>query len=348
MRFEIVKKIPDCRVLSTDGETFYVGKGNRFFEMDAHAETKDIGSVGSWWERNLSRIRPIRHFLRLGIHHLLRLPDGGFFVIVRKRAYLVDASGKTQLVFHFERGSKPASKGVCVTPGGDIFIAEYAVNGARKLPMLLHRSHDGGKSFEMVHEFKPGEIAHYHFVQWDRYERCLWMGTGDFNHECLLYKSINGGDNWKLIGGGSQLWRAVGLAFRPEAIYWGTDAGWTAGAHPNYVMRLNRSTGKIEKVLEVQGPCHGNATLRNGTLLISTGVERGENEKDSYAHLWASPDGTTWKELIRFKKDMWFRILQFGVIRFPVGLDNCDAPVFTCMGLVGAGEKAFVAKISDD
>ena len=174
------------------------------------------------------------------------------------------------------------------------------------------------------------------------------MGTGDRDSECLLYKSTDSGDNWKQVGGGSQLWRAVGLAFRPEAVYWGTDAGWTAGTHPNYVMRLDRKTGELERVLEVQGPCHGNATLRDSTLLVSTGVERGENEKDGYAHLWASRDGITWEELIRFKKDIWFRILQFGVIRFPVGLENCDALVFTCMGLVGAGEAAFVARIMDD
>jgi hypothetical protein len=348
VRLEIVKKIPDCRILSTDGDTFWGARGNRLFLMDAQGEFRALSAVGASWERELARIRPIRHLLRLGVHHLLRLPGGAFLVVLRKRAYLVHTSGETELVFRFERGNKPASKGVCLTPSGDVFMAEYAVNGARKLPMLLYRRRAGGRSFETVHAFKPGQVAHYHFVQWDRYANCLWMGTGDTDSECLLYRSSDGGDNWELVGGGSQLWRAVGLAFRPEAVYWGTDAGWTAGKHPNHVVRFDRNTGNIEKVLEVQGPCHGNATLRDGTLLISTGVERGENEKDSYAHLWASRNGATWEELIRFKKDIWFRTLQFGVIRFPVGLENCDIPAFVCLGLVGAGEATFLAKILDD
>jgi hypothetical protein len=348
MRLEVVKKTPNCRVLSTDGEVLRAARGNRFFELDAQGMRRDIGSVGSLWERALARSRLLRQLLRLGIHHLLRLPDGRFLVVVRKRTYLVGASGEARIAFRFERGNKPASKGVCVAPGGDIFIAEYAVNGARKLPMMLHRSRDGGKSFETIHEFGPGEVCHYHFVQWDRYENCLWMGTGDADRECLLYRSDDGGDNWRQVGGGSQLWRAVGLAFRQEAVYWGTDAGWTAGTHPNYVMRLDRSTGEVEKVLEIQGPCHGSAALRDGTLLISTGVERGKNEKDGYAHLWASRDGRAWEELIRFKKDLWFRNLQFGVIRFPQGLENSDSVAFTCMALAGAGEAAFVARITDD
>jgi len=346
MRLEIVKTMPNCRILSTDGATSWVARGNRFFEIDSHRQRRHTASVGSWWERTFAYIRPIRQLLRLGIHHLLPLPDGRFLVIIRKRAFLVDTSGQARLVFRFERGNKPASKGVCVTPGGDVLMAEYAVNGARKLPMMLHRSRDGGRSFEAVHEFKAGEVCHYHFVQWDRYANCLWMGTGDTDKECLLYKSTDDGDNWKQIGGGSQLWRTVGLAFRPEALYWGTDAGWTTGKHPNHVMRLDRETGELEKVLEIQGPCHGNATLCDGTLLFSTGVERGENEIDGYAHLWTSRDGIAWEELIRFKKDIWFRNLQFGVIRFPVGLENCDDPTFTAMGLVGAGEVTFFARIA--
>jgi hypothetical protein len=344
MRLEIIRKLPNCRVLFTDGETSYAARGNRLLEIGPTTTPKCRGSIGSRAERDLARMRLIRQLFRLGIHHLLRMPNGQLFVVLRKRAYVVDAAGGSRLVFRFARGNKPASKGVCLTPQGEIFIAEYAVNAARRLPMLLHCSRDGGKSFRTVHEFRPGEIAHYHFVQWDCYENCLWMGTGDRDSECRLYKSTDG-DHWMLVGGGSQLWRTVGLAFRPEAIYWGTDAGWTAATHPNYVMRFDRGTGAVEKLLEVQGPCHGNATLRDGTVLISTGIERGINEKDRYAHLWASRDGHRWEELIRFKKDLWFRNLQFGVIRFPVGLENSDAPIFTGMGLVGAGEAAFVARI---
>ncbi len=348
MRLEVAKTMPNCRVLSTDGQTYCVAKGNRFFQLGLHGDRTNQGSVGRLWERGLARIRPIRHLLRLGIHHLISLPDGGFLIVIRKRVYLADSAGKTRLVFRFERGNKPGSKGVCVTPNGDIFMAEYAVNGARKLPMMLHRSRDGGESFEVVHSFKAGEVCHYHFVQWDRYANCLWMGTGDTDKECLLYRSTDGGDHWDQVGGGSQLWRTVGLAFRPEALYWGTDAGWTTGTHPNHIMRMDREKGELEKVLEIQGPSHGNATLRDGTLLISTGVERGANEKDDCAHLWASRDGNTWEELTKFKKDSWFRNLQFGVIRFPIGLEHCDALVFTAMGLVGAGEKLFIGRIDDE
>ncbi|TAL17288.1 hypothetical protein EPN96_05520 [bacterium] len=348
MKLEIIKKIPDCRLLWTGGGKYLAAKGNRFFFVDGEGNhLSKPGEVGATWERGLSRVRLFRHFLRLGVHHLLPLGDGAFLVIIRKRAYRVEADGAITSEFRFPRGNKPAAKGVCVTPAGDIFLAEYALNGQRTLPAMVHRSRDGGKTFETVHEFEAGLIRHYHFVQWDPYENCLWMGTGDADSECLLFRGDESGENWTNAGGGSQLWRAVGVAFRPEALYWGTDAGSDAGTHPNFVMRFDRKTRELRKVMEVQGPCHGNAALSDGTLVVTTGVEGGQNEKDRSAHLWASRDGVSWEELFSCKKDLWPHIVQFGVIRFPQGMESGEKLAFTCFGLEGRGERSLIARITD-
>jgi hypothetical protein len=161
----------------------------------------------------------------------------------------------------------------------------------------------------------------------------------------MLYRSDDQGDTWRRIGGGSQLWRAVGLTFRADGLYWGTDAGSDAGTHPNFVVRLGRGQLEPERLLEIQGPCHGNATLADGTLLVSTGVERGINEKDGRAHLWASRDGRRWHELLSLEKDLWPGLVQFGVIRFPMGLEAGTDVLFTTFGLAGAPETAFRARI---
>jgi hypothetical protein len=345
MRLEIESRIPDCRLLWTDGQRSLGAKGNRLVVFDGALAPKELAVVGEPWERRLSRVRLARHFLRLGVHHFLPLRDGAYLVVLRKRAYRLGADGEIESTFRFPRGNKPAAKGVCVAPGGEIFLAEYALNGDRKLPAMLHRSRDGGRTFQVVHAFQPGEVRHYHFVQWDPHERCLWMGTGDSDAECMLFRSDDGGERWDKVGGGSQHWRAVGVVFRPEALYWGTDAGSDAGKHPNHVMRLARNTGRLERVLEVQGPCHGNAVLKDGTIVVSTGVEGGQNERDRSAHLWASRDGDRWTELAAFSKDRWPGIVQFGVVRFPQGLESSEQLMFTCLGLARAGEVSFTAHV---
>jgi hypothetical protein len=347
MKLEIEQRLLGVRVLWMDGERRLAARGNQLC-IQRLGQSVDLATVGSWWERLLSRVRLSRHFLRLGIHHFLPLLGGAYLVVVRKRALRITAGGLVESTYRFPRGNKPASRGVCVTADGTIFLAEYALNGARTLPAEIHRSEDGGLSYRTVHRFEAGSIRHYHFVQVDPWGGSLWMGTGDADAECRLFRSLDAGVCWQEVGGGSQLWRAVGVAFTAEALFWGTDAGSDAGMHPNFVMRFDRRSGALEKVLEVQGPCHGIAALKDGTLIVSTGVEGGVNEKDRSSHLWASRDGKKWTELMSMKKDPWPNIVQFGVIRFPLGIEAGNQVIMTCHGLAGAAETTLIGRIVED
>ena len=348
VQIEFLAKLSDCRAFWTDGTLCHVARGMRFWPVGL--DMRPCGSahvLGGIEQRLLASFRPVRQFLRMGIHHLWPLSDGAFLVFARKRVVRVASDGSVADVAQVVRGNKPAHRGVCVAPDGTILFGEYALNFDRSMPISLYRSDDHGISFRMVHEFAAGVVRHIHFVQWDPYAECLWMGTGDSDRECLLFRSVDRGLNWDEVGGGSQLWRAVGLAFTADAIYWGTDAGSDAGMHPNYVMRLDRATMSLGKVMELQGPCHGNASMKDGTLVVSTGVEGGRNEKDRRAHLWASRDGVTWNELISYRKDLLPHIVQYGVIRLPNGLERSDVLIYTCLGLLGAGERTYAARLTD-
>jgi hypothetical protein len=341
-------KISNCRLLWTDGNRFSLARGMQLWEIDRDGtRVGSAAALGSLLERTISYFRLPRQLLRLGIHHMVPLPDGKLLVVVRKRVILLDPqTGKSQLVFRFPRGNKPAHRGVCATDDGCVFMGEYVMNMDRSQPIELYRSTDCGRTFESIRTFPPGDVRHIHFVQWDPVERLLWMGTGDADQECRLYKSPDRGGTWRLIGGGSQLWRAVGVAFRAEALYWGTDAGSDAGTHPNYIVRFDRNTETLQTLCEIQGPCHGSATLKDGTIVVSTGVEGGTNEQDGSSHLWVSKDGTSWSNVANFRKDRMPFILQYGVLRFPTGLEKSESLAFTGMGLSGAGEKVFLGKIS--
>jgi hypothetical protein len=138
------------------------------------------------------------------------------------------------------------------------------------------------------------------------------------------------------------------VSFTEDAVYWGTDAGSDAGTHPNWILRWDRKQASAEVVQELQGPCHGSASLCDGFLLVSTGVEGGVNEKDRNAHLWASKDGMHWEEVFSRTKDSLPFILQFGVMRFPPGLEAGNEIAFTCMGLKGEGEVTYFGKLTEE
>lgn len=334
------KKISNGRALFVNEDAIWIAKGLSFFSMDHNGRklSKRI-CAGKGPDRLIGAFRLSRQLLRVGIHHLLPLKDGGFLVSLKKRTLILDKEGNVRNVFTGYRGNKPGHRGVCITPDGSIFFGEYTLNTNRENETKLFRSTDNGRSFQPILTFSKDEVRHIHFVQWDEYEKCLWLGTGDLNHECRLMKSVDNGDTWETVGEGSQLWRAVGVSFTEDSLYWGTDAG--SVSDPNYIIRMDRKSCKIEKVLEVEGPCHGNAVLSDGTVYVSTGVEGGENEKDRYARLYRIINGKA-DMILKMKKDIFPLILQYGVMRFPMGTETTDKTIFTTYGLCMNGEAVYI------
>ena len=152
-------------------------------------------------------------------------------------------------------------------------------------------------------------------------------------------RSSDYGETWETVGGGSQDWRAIGVCFDEEYLTWGTDAG--SVPDQNHIVRMNRKTHELEILADAEGPCHGCGSFKDGRVFISTGVEGGQNEKDQFARLKEICNGKA-EEILKVKKDIWPLILQYGVIRFPLGTENTNHVVFTMFGLRGNGERVYV------
>ena len=196
-------------------------------------------------------------------------------------------------------------------------------------------STDAGESFQQIVNFRRAVCIHP-FHQWDPFAKCLWMGTGDRDAECRMLTSVDGGLTWQPVGEDSQSWRAIGAAFTPEAVYWGMDAGFDAGDTPNHIMRWDRRTREAEAIQEIQGPCYGIAKLADGTILLATGVEGGQNERDRQSHLWCGSD-RDFREIAAWDKDIWPAVVQIGTVYFPHGLDNSRKPCLVLLGSEGPG-----------
>ena len=337
------KKLLKGRALYQTPDKIWVAKGMTFYAIDYSGKrVTPKYTVGGLKERLIGKCRLSRQLLRIGLHHLLPLANGNILVTSKRITFIVNPDGKVIHTFTGYQGNKPAHQGVCVTPGGTVFFAEYLLNTQRDHSVKLYRSTDNGMSFQIVKEWPAGEIRHLHFVKWDGYENCLWLGTGDYgeeNKENRLYRSNDNGDTWELIGQGSQNWRAIGVCFTEDALLWGTDAG----SCPDTVhfIRMDRKAQQLEVLGDFEGPCHGCASYADGRVFFSTGVEGGENEKDRYARLKEYKGGKIIDHW-RLKKDFWPLILQYGVMRFPLGTEKCNRVVFTAMALKGHGETILI------
>lgn len=338
------KKLLNGRALYQDSEKIWVAQGRKFFAVD-YKGAKVSGTFavpGGFKDRLLTCNRLLTQGTRNDIRILLPLSNGNILIAAKRKVLIFSPDGKILNTWTGFQGNKPGHQGACVTPDGTIFFAEYLLNPKRDHAIRLWRSKDNGMSWHVVKEFAPGDIRHLHFIKWDRYEACLWLGTGDYGEggcENRLYKSLDNGDTWTLVGQGSQDWRAIGVCFTEDALLWGTDAG----SCPDTVhfVRMNRETMRLEILGDLEGPCHGCASYNDGRAFFSTGVEGGENEKDNIARMKEFRNGkieTVWQ----LKKDIWPLILQYGVMRFPLGTDKCNRVVFTTMGLQGHGETVMI------
>lgn len=339
------KKLTKGRALYVTPDTVWIAKGMTFFGMtyDGKVSTPKY-RIGGKLERTIGFFRLSRQALRIGIHHLLPLKNGNILVSAKRRTYILNSNGQVVNIFQGYQGNKPGHQGVCLTPDGTIIFGEYLLNTDRSKAVNLYRSVDNGATFEIIKTFAPGEIRHIHFIKWDPYDHCLWLGTGDYgdnNNENRLYRSFDNGDTWELIGFGSQDWRAIGICFTPTHLVWGTDAG--SCPDTVHLVRMSRETHSLEILEDFEGPCHGCASYADSRLFFSTGVEGGENEKDRTSRLKVL-DGSNTQTILELTKDIWPLIVQYGVMRFPLGTDSCNRVVFTAMGLSGHGETVMIEK----
>ncbi len=338
------RKLLNGRALYQEDNKIWVARGRRFFAIDYSGKkvSRVFAVPGGLKDRMLTCNRLITQGTRNDIRILLPLNNGNILIAAKRKVLIFSPDGEVLNIWSGFQGNKPGHQGMCVTPDGTIFFAEYLLNPKRDHAIRLWRSTDDGMSWHVIKEFAPGEIRHLHFVKWDRYESCLWLGTGDYGEggcENRLYKSSDNGESWTLIGQGSQDWRAIGLCFTEDALLWGTDAG----SCPDTVhfVRMDRKNKQLEILEDFEGPCHGCASYKDGRSFFSTGVEGGENEKDNIARLKEYRNGQI-ETVFQLKKDIWPLILQYGVMRFPLGTDDCDRVVFTTMGLQGHGETVMI------
>lgn len=348
VELQVERVMPGLRCQAIQGPTIWASKGYRVYESS---------DMGRTWQRMgrlpvhpahdlLSRFTPFRRLLRLGVHNLLVLENKIILAVANSCIFRCNNQRQRfELVHELRRGRSPLSQGMCQTSGGYIYYGEYWSNPDREA-VHLWRSTDDGLSWETVYTFSAGSIRHIHAVQHDPFTGCLWVATGDRDHECRILCSSDGGRSFEVVGQGAQRWRAVSLMFTPEYVVWGTDVGMDTPQVSNYFCAWRRTDGTFKQLCAVDGPVYYSTQLSGGLLLAGTTVERGGNERDSQAHLWASSDGLIWQDVCAWPKDRWPPIMGYGTLIFPAGQASDGKVYLTGIGLRGLDNVTLQARVA--
>ncbi|HEY0983306.1 hypothetical protein [Schlesneria sp. T3-172] len=262
------------------------------------------------WKHHCSRVRVLARLLRWYIAALHVLPDGSRLAIARDGIYRA-AAGEQQMtrVFQVERGSRPLNFSV---DGSRVLFGEYG-SGLENSEVLIYVSEDSGQSFQAGFRFPQGDIRHVHHVMVDPFEGNYWVLVGDFGRQTGVGVLSRDLKHLEWLGRGTQRYRAVSALIDRDGLTYGTDSD----RDHNFIVRLDRKTGRIEELLQVEGSSLYAAQF--GSLrLISTAVEPNPYCRSRECCLYGSTEGGDWQRLAAHRKDVLSPVyFQFGALVLP-------------------------------
>lgn len=207
-------------------------------------------------------------------------------------------------------------RGIAESSEGNIYFGEYFRN-PKRVSVHIWRVSPDLNEYGIAYTFKSGTIRHVHGVYRDpcRQDR-LWITVGDFKGECYFLIADAEFQKVQWIGDGTQMWRAVGLLFSDNSVFWLTDSH----LEQNHIVSLDRETLQITIHGDVESSSWYCAQTADNVFLAATTVEEGPGVKTNKASLMASRDGINWKTLTSFKKDSLPMVpFKYGIISFPSG-----------------------------
>jgi hypothetical protein len=184
---------------------------------------------GAAWAGYLRTLRDVFRYQELV--ELMALDENTLLAFAGGDAYRVDlVRGEATRVHTLRyygpgRGRGLMPHGLTRDADGVIYYGEYPTGTLSSVETVrLWRSLDEALSWEVAHDFAPGEVRHIHAAQWDPYGNALWVATGDRNPECRIGYSRDRGTTFTWVGQGDQRFRAISFLFTPKAVSWAMDS----------------------------------------------------------------------------------------------------------------------------
>ena len=329
-----IQYIDEQEMIVSSSYTLYKKNRNKFDEII----TLKVPLVS----RLFGKLRLTTRAFRLGIRTIIKLKNGILLIVADKKIFRLKDS-KASIVFSFKKGFGPLRNGWCIDEKGNCYLGEYFLNNKRKEVVNLYKSSDNGEKWVVIYTLN--DVRHIHCVQYDPFDKLIWVSTGDKNEESKILVSNDEGISWVTIGSGDQKFRNVSFLFTENHVYWGSDAP----AKQNYIYRYRRKDGEIKPLAKVGGPVYYSAILKKEGIKLFATTAEGSSEKKSNkgnrsACIWASRDGVHWKVLASWQKDVWPYILGYGKILFARGCYDDDL-YFTLQCLKGGDGVSIQAKV---
>lgn len=297
-----------------------------------------ISSKEKFW----GKIPFFYRLFRLGIRAAEAIDDYHFLYSIGNMLYEMDL--KTGLVsngYFCGNGIRPLSfttvRGVQDFDDG-IYFGGYLGNPRKEPVSIYHRI--GVDQWEVVYTFTQGMINHVHNIVADPYRNCLWVFTGDFDDAAAIWKVTENFKKVETFVYNNQRYRGCVAYALPEGLLYATDAPFA----DDYIYLLQPETMKLKELSPIHGSCIYGCKWKDNFVFSSTvegdgrntsriefllGRKRGAGIKDEYVHMYMGNLKEGFREIYKDRKDnLPYYTFQFGVFKFPSGMNNGDSLYF--------------------
>lgn len=334
------KTIPLCFFPNGNMVCYHLGD---FVIYEDNHELKRFHLSTSIKERIIGRIKIISRMLRLGVRVSEAIDDNSFVFSISNMLYEFNvSSGELSNGYSCGHGIRPlAFTTINGIDGFDrgIYFGGYLGNDNKEPVSIYHRI--GVDNWKIVYTFPQGKINHIHKIVPDPYRGCVWIFTGDFGEASAIWKATENFKQVKLVAGNNQKYRGCVAYALQEGLLYATDTPFT----DNFIYLFDTESLNSKTLFPIEGSCIYGCRWKNYYIFSST-VEgcfepswsrlrwmttrkRGEGIKDNYAHLYMGNLKEGFKEIYKEKKDcMPFYTFQFGVFKFPAGMNNTETLYF--------------------
>jgi len=303
---------------------------------------KSLAVTVSFLERLLSWSQVISRLMRFGVRAAYGINNNNIVLSISNILYELNLdTGELSEGYFFEDGIRPLSfSSVNSIQGFDdgLYFGGYLSNNDKRPVSIYHRT--GINKWDVVYTFPEGTINHVHNIVADPYRNCLWIYTGDFDEAAAIWKVSDGFHKIERVLFNNQKYRACVAFALSEGLLYATDSPYS----DNYIYLLDPDTLTLKEIYPIHGSCIYGCQWKDSFVFSSTvegdgrnlnkweflfSKKRGDGIKDNYVHMYMGNLKNGFNEIYKEKKDFWpLYTFQFGVFKFPYGVNNTDTLFF--------------------
>lgn len=335
---------PRMRVLAWNADVLYASHGYTLLKARPTSagplQWQQVATAHTeWWRTLTCRNNLSARLVRDGFHALAVHPSRNLVAALPGAIVtLVEGDDRFRISHQIVRGTRPLH--ITSTPDGGIYWGEYFDNRSRN-EVHIYISEDGGLKWQIAYTFPAGSIRHVHNILYDRWQKCLWVFTGDYGSECKILRTSLDFRCVDEVVSGNQQARAVAAVVDAGGLFFASDTP----LQQNYIYRLDRN-GRTDICSPIPSSSICGCRNLNG-IFFSTMVEPSGVNHSRDVVLFGSSDGSRWDTVRKWRKDRWpYRLFQYGNAFLPDGENSTDLLAVTTVAVQNADRQTSLWQVS--